>query len=59
MTVSQNCSTGFSPFFLVYRREFVMPLDHMYGGPLDQPGSPVKYVNGLRERLTTAFRLIQ
>ena len=57
MRIAQNRSTGFSPFFLVYGRECVMPLDLMYGGPPDQPVNPVKYVNGLRERLTTAFRL--
>ena len=56
MRIAKNRSTGFSPFFLVYGRECVIPLDILYGRPPQTPLSPINHVNQLRARLETAFK---
>ena len=57
MRISVNRTTGFSPFFMLYGREAVLPLDLMYRNPFDEAKSPIEHVNKLRARLETAFKM--
>ena len=57
---SVHKSTGFTPHFLLFGREMVVPADVVYGLPpqqprLDQPG----YVRDLRTKLEAAYDLVR
>ena len=57
LRITQNRSTGFSPFFMVYGQECVMPVDVIYGRAPGQNLSPVAHAQQLRHRLEAVHRV--
>jgi len=57
MRTARSQGTGFSPFAMLYGREAALPLDLLYGQPYVDQHSSIAYVNQLRARLTTVFKM--
>ena len=55
---SINPTTRYSPFFLMFGRQVRMPVDVMYGQPVESE-SPQTYASTLRARLELTFRCVR
>ena len=53
---ARNRSTGFTPHFMLYGREAVLPVDLLYGNPPGPQRTPIEYVNEIRTNLQRGFR---
>ena len=56
MRIARNRSTGFSPFFMVYGQECVMPIDFIYGNAPSQPVSHTAHAQQIRQRMEAVHK---
>ena len=57
LRTSRSRTTGFTPFFLLYGREAMLPIDIAYGATPDHRYGHVEYANMLYSRLERAFTI--
>ena len=56
---SEQGSTGFTPFYLMFGRQARIPLDLMFRTPVDETRSANQYAWSLRQSLQNAYELVR
>ena len=59
LRTARNRHTGFTPHFLLFGREAVLPVDLVYGDPPGPTGTPEVYVDLLRKTQQKAFSVVR